>query len=72
MDEREPGNGQDWIDDARNELSGMLKEGMDHPSTMPVLGGAAAGTVAALALGLAWPAGLALGGGFMLYQRIKR
>lgn len=72
MSKEDPDNGQDWVEDARNEVSGMLKGGMEHPSTKPVLVGAAVGAVGALALGLAWPAGLALGGGFMLYQRIKR
>jgi len=72
MDNRDPDNGQDWVEDARTEISGMVKEGMEHPSTKPVLVGAAVGTVGALVLGLAWPAGLAIGGGFMLYQRIKR
>lgn len=72
MDEKEPGNGQDWVEDAKAELSGMMKQGMDHPSTKPVLVGAAAGTVGALVLGIAFPIGLALGGGFMLYRQIKR
>ena len=41
MDEKEPGNGQDWVEDARTELSGMMKQRMDHPSTKPVLTGGA-------------------------------
>ena len=73
MDEREPGNGQDWVEDAREELAGMLKGGMEHPSTKPVLTGAAVGTVGALLLPvITWPVGLAAGAGFMLYKRIKR
>ncbi len=76
MSERDPdngpGNGQDWVDDARSELSGMLKDGMAHPSTKPVLAGAAAGTVGALVVGVAWPLGRAVGAGAMLYTRIKR
>ena len=57
----------------RNELSGMLKEGMEHPSTKPVLTGAAVGAVGAMVLPvITWPVGLAAGAGFMLYQRIKR
>ena len=73
MDEREPGNGQDWVEDARSELSGMLKQGMDHPSTKPVLTGAAVGVVgAALLPVITWPVGLVAGAGYMLYRRIKR
>ena len=73
MDEKEPGNGQDWVEDARTELSGMMKQRMDHPSTNPVLTGAAIGVVgAALLPVITWPVGLAAGAGYMLYRRIKR
>ena len=73
MDEKEPGNGQDWVEDARTELSGMIKQGMDHPSTKPVLTGAAIGVVgAALLPVITWPVGLVAGAGYTLYRRIKR
>lgn len=73
MNDRDPGNGQDWVDDARNEVSGMLKGGMDHPSTKPVLAGAALGVVGAAILPvITWPVGLAAGAGYMFYRRIKR
>ena len=73
MDEKEPGNGQDWVEDARTELSGMMKQRMDHPSTKPMLTGAAIGVVgAALLPVITWPVGLAAGAGYMLYRRIKR
>lgn len=73
MNDRDPDNGQDWVEDARNELSGMLKEGMEHPSTKPVLTGAAVGAVGAMLLPvITWPVGLAAGAGYMLYRRIKR
>ena len=73
MDEKEPGNGQEWVEDARTELSGMMKQRMDHPSTKPVLTGAAIGVVgAALLPVITWPVGLAAGAGYMLYRRIKR
>ncbi|WP_226663536.1 hypothetical protein [Alteriqipengyuania lutimaris] len=73
MDDKEPGNGQDWVEDARAELSGMMKQRMDHPSTKPVLTGAAVGVVgAALLPVITWPVGLAAGAGYMLYRRIKR
>ena len=73
MNNNDPDNGQDWVEDARNELSGMLKEGMEHPSTKPVLPGAAVGAVGAMLLPvITWPVGLAAGAGYMLYRRIKR
>ena len=73
MNNNDPDNGQDWVEDARNELSGMLKEGMEHPSTKPVLTGAAVGAVGAMLLPvITWPVGLAAGAGYMRYRRIKR
>ena len=73
MNNNDPDNGQDWVEDARNELSGMLKEGLEHPSTNPVLPGAAVGAVGAMLLPvITWPVGLAAGAGYMLYRRSKR
>jgi hypothetical protein len=46
---------------------------MHHPSTKPVLIGAAVGAVAAGILPVVtWPIGLLAGAGFMLYNRVKR
>ena len=62
----------DIIDDAKAELQGMAKEGMAHPSTKPVLTGAAVGAVAAAVLPfVAWPAGLVAGAGWMFYKRLR-
>ena len=62
----------DLIEDARQEISGMAKEGMAHPSTKPVLTGAAVGAVAgALLPVVSWPLGLVAGAGFMLYKRLR-
>jgi hypothetical protein len=73
MNDQDPGEQQDWVEDAKTELSGMAKEGMNHPSTAPVLTGAAVGAAAALLLPfVSWPIGLAAGAGFALYQRIKK
>ena len=56
----------------RDELKGMAKEGMHHPSTKPVLAGAAVGAVAAGILPVVtWPIGLIAGAGFMLYKRLR-
>ncbi len=64
---------QDWVEDAKNELSGMAKEGMKHPSTKPVLTGAAIGAVAGAILPVvSLPLGLALGAGIAFYRRIKK
>jgi len=58
--------------DARDEISGMAKQGMKHPSTKPVLTGAAIGAVAGIVLPVvSWPLGLIAGAGFMLYKRLR-
>ena len=62
----------DLIPDATAEIKGIAKEGMKHPSTKPVLTGAAVGAVAgALLPVVTWPVGLIAGAGFMLYKRIR-
>lgn len=62
----------DFIVDAKVELSGMAKGGMRHPSTKPVLTGAAVGAVAgALLPVLSLPAGLIIGAGWMFYKRVR-
>ncbi|MEO0461725.1 MAG: hypothetical protein AAF127_01240 [Pseudomonadota bacterium] len=63
----------DWVEDAKIEISGMAKSGLDHPSTKPVLTGAAIGAVAGALLPIiSLPLGLAAGAGFAFYQRIKK
>ena len=57
---------------AKEELSGMAKQGMAHPSTKPVLTGAAIGAVASIVLPVGLPLAAALGAGFAFWQRIKR
>ena len=58
--------------DAVDEVKAMGKEGMAHPSTKPVLVGAAVGAVAAGILPVVtWPIGLLAGAAFMLYKRIR-
>lgn len=71
---KEPKNGgSDWTAEMTEELSGMAKEGLNHPSTKPVLTGAAIGAVAGLVLPVvSWPVGLIAGASFALYQRIKK
>ncbi len=67
----EPHN-TDLIGDAKDELVGMAKQGMHHPSTKPVLTGAAVGAVAGAVLPLlSLPVGAVLGAGFMLYKRLR-
>jgi len=62
----------DFIEEAKEELTGMAKEGMHHPSTKPVLTGAALGAVAGLVLPIvSWPLGLAAGAGYMFYKRLR-
>jgi hypothetical protein len=73
MNEQEPREGSEWVEDVKTEVSGMAKEGMNHPSTKPFLTGAAIGAVAGAVLPVvSWPIGLLAGAGFALYQRIKK
>ena len=46
----------DLMTDAKDELFGMAKQGMHHPSTKPLL---------------SLPLGAVLGAGFMLYKRLR-
>ena len=63
----------DLLGRATDEVKGMGREGMSHPSTKPVLGGAALGAVAGLLLPvLSIPVGLIGGAGIALWLRIKR
>ena len=72
MDQNNGGK-QDWVEDVKSEVTGMAKEGMHHPSTKPVLTGAAVGAVAGAVLPLvSWPIGLLAGAGYMLYTRVKK
>jgi hypothetical protein len=69
----EPNDKPDLVNDLREEVKGMAKEGMHHPSTKPVLTGAAVGAVAGAVLPIvSWPLGLLAGAGYMLYRRTRR
>ena len=58
---------------AKAEATGMAKQGLAHPSTKPVLTGAAIGAVAGLVLPvITVPVGLVAGAGFMFWKRISR
>ncbi len=72
-DEREPKHqDHELIPEATAEIKGMAKEGLAHPSTKPVLTGAAIGAVAGGILPVVtWPIGLVAGAGFMLYKRLR-
>ena len=68
----DPNEQPDLVDDMREEIVGIAKEGMHHPSAKPVLIGAAVGAVAAGVLPVVtWPIGLLAGAGFMLYKRVR-
>ena len=71
-DPQEPKWGEDIIDDAKAEISAMAKQGIKHPSSKPVLTGAAVGAVAGAVLPVvSLPLGLILGAGFMFYKRLR-
>ena len=62
----------DFVGDAKAEISGMAKDGMRHPSTKPVIAGAAVGAVAGLLLPvLSIPTGLVIGAGIAFYKRLR-
>lgn len=66
-------NDPNWVEDAKAEISGMAKDGMSHPSTKPVLTGAAIGALAgALLPVVSLPLGLIAGAGYAFYTRIKK
>ncbi len=72
MNDPEPRQTPDWVEDTKAEIIGMGKEGMHHPSTKPVLIGTGIGALAgALIIGGPVLGGL-VGAGFALYQRIKK
>lgn len=63
----------DLFEQAKTEISGMAKEGMSHPSTKPVLTGAAIGAGAGFLLPvLSIPVGLIAGAGIAFWMRLKR
>ena len=71
-DANEPQGGNNLLADATTEIKDMAKGGLAHPSTKPVLTGAAVGAVAGVLLPVvSWPLGLAAGAGYMLYKRLR-
>ena len=60
------------IDDAIDEAKGMAKDGMRHPSTKPVLTGAALGAAAAMLPFISLPVGIIGGAALVFFTRIKK
>ncbi|MEQ5786741.1 hypothetical protein J3454_02410 [Erythrobacter sp. NFXS35] len=72
MNDQEPRQTPEWVEDAKAEISAMAKEGVNHPSTKPVLIGTGIGALAgAFIIGGPILGGLA-GAGLALYQRIRK
>lgn len=73
MDEKDPKHqDHDLLPDAQAELKSMMKEGVNHPSTKPVLTGAAIGAVAGWVLPVVGPIiGGVAGAGIVLYKRLR-
>ena len=68
-----PKAGKDWVQDTRDEIAGMVKDGFDHESTKPVLKAAAIGAVAGVVLpGVGLAAGLVAGAGLALHHAIRK
>ena len=62
----------DYLGRATDEIKGIGREGLSHPSTKPVLGGAALGAVAAVLPVITLPIGIIGGAAIALWLRIKR
>ena len=72
VDPNSPNGNGDFLNDARQELAGMLQDGLDHPSTKPVLAWGAMGAVAAMVLPfVTLPIGPAAGAGYKFYKRVR-
>lgn len=64
---------KNMLEDAKDEIVGIAKQGAKHPGTKPVLTGAAIGAVAGAVLPVVtWPIGLAAGVGLTIYSRVKK
>ncbi len=73
QDQEPPEEEQDLVEDAKTEISAMAKQGAQHPSTKPVLIGAAIGVaVGMLVFDGAWFLGFLVGAAVALYMRIKK
>ncbi len=77
-EKQDAGNGRnafqdhELIPDATAEIKAMAADGMEHPSTKPVLAGAAVGAFAGWVLPVVGPiVGGVAGAGFMLYKRLR-
>ena len=70
--DQEPRQTPEWVEDVRTEIVGMGKEGLNHPSTAPVLTGAAIGLAAGWLVVGGPILGALAGAGVALYTRIKK
>ncbi len=69
----DPNEGKpDYLGRATDEIKGIGREGLSHPSAKPVLGGAALGAFAAILPVITLPIGIIAGAGIALWLRIKR
>ena len=68
----DPKGTPEWVEDAKAEIVGMGKEGLNHPSTAPVLTGAAIGLAAGWLVVGGPILGALAGAGIALYTRIKK
>ena len=68
----DPKGTPDWVEDVKTEVTGMAKEGMNHPSTPTVLTGAAIGLAAGWLVVGGPILGALAGAGVALYTRIMK
>ncbi|MBA3942622.1 MAG: hypothetical protein C0520_15560 [Sphingopyxis sp.] len=61
------------VEQAIEEIKAMGKQGMDHPSTRPVLIGGGVGAAVGLVLdAVTWPVGMFAGAAIALLMRVRR
>ena len=67
-------NDQDpnYLGRATEEIKGLGRDGLSHPSAKPILGGAALGAVAAILPVITLPIGIIGGAAIAFWLRIKR
>ena len=69
----DPRKDENLVEAAKTEISQMAKQGLDHPSSKPVIIGALIGAAVGWAvLDGAWFLGLLVGALIALYQRLKK
>ncbi|MCB2079319.1 MAG: hypothetical protein KDE55_16685 [Novosphingobium sp.] len=69
----DPKSGGELLGAAYDDVKGMLRGGMEHPATKPVLAWGAMGALAGAVLPIvSLPLGFVVGAGYKLYKRASK